>query len=57
MAKSQSFADKAAKGSRKDVKKMAKLVISQKKANGNYSFKTRMVSTDDVKGAIADAKS
>ncbi len=54
--KSQSFADKTARHS-DPVKKMAKLVLSEKKANGHFSFRTKMVPVDDVKSVIARAKS
>jgi hypothetical protein len=54
--KPQSFADKVAKvrGSRRN---MAKLVIAEKKPNGNYSFRTRMVDADSVKAEISAARS
>ena len=55
MAKTQSFADKVKK-QRGAKKKMVKLVISELKDNGHYSFRTRMVAEDQVKDEIAAAK-
>ena len=54
--KSQSFAEKTAKhGGEK--KRMAKLVLTEKKENGHFSFRTKMVPVEDVKSAIAQSKS
>ena len=53
--KSQSFADKVARHGG-EAKKMAKLIISEKKSNGHYSFRTRMVAADDVKEELSKAK-
>ena len=53
--KSQSFADKVARHGG-EARKMAKLVISEKKANGHYAFRTKMVPADDVKDEISKAK-
>ena len=55
MAKKQSFGDKVLRH-RAEVKKMAKLVIAEKKANGHYSFRQKMVSASDVQSEIAAAK-
>jgi len=54
--KPQSFADKVAKirGSKRN---MAKLVVSEKKPNGNYSFRTRMVDVQNIKDEIKAARS
>jgi len=54
--KPQSFADKVAK-IRGSKRTMAKLVIAEKKSNGHYSFRTRMVEVDSVKDELAAAKS
>ena len=54
--KQQSFAEKVAK-QRGAKKNMAKLVISERKANGNYSFRTKMVEVDNLKQELAEAKS
>jgi len=53
--KPQSFADKVAKvrGSKRN---MAKLVVAEKKPNGSYSFRTRMVDVESVKAELANAK-
>ncbi|HUF10197.1 MAG TPA: hypothetical protein VMO47_12815 [Rhodothermales bacterium] len=53
--KPQSFADKVAKvrGSKRN---MAKLVVAEKKPNGSYSFRTRMVDAGSVKDELANAK-
>ena len=53
--KSQSFAEKSARHSG-STKKMVKLVLSEKKANGHFSFRTKMVPADEVKSAIAQSK-
>jgi len=54
--KGQSFADKTARHAG-SAKKMVKLVLSEKKANGHYSFRTKMVPVDEVRSAIAKVKS
>ena len=53
--KQQSFADKVAKHGG-EAKKMAKLIVAEKKGNGHYAFRTRMVYADDVKDEIKRAK-
>lgn len=53
--KGKSFAEKVAK-ERGAAKKMAKLVIAEKKPNGHYSFRTRIVPADEAKAEIAKAK-
>lgn len=53
--KSQSFADKVARHGG-ESRKMAKLVIAEKKPNGHFSFRTRMVPADDISSAIKKAK-
>lgn len=53
--KGKSFAEKVAK-ERGVAKKMAKLVIAEKKPNGHYSFRTRMVPADEAKAELAKAK-
>lgn len=54
--KAQTFAEKTAKHSG-GAKQMAKLVLSEKKENGHFSFRTKMVPVDEVKSAIAQSKS
>ena len=54
MAKRQSFGDKVRK--RKEERKvMAKLILSEKKANGQYRFRVKMVPLDDVEGELKAA--
>ena len=47
MAKKQSFGDKVLKRKRQQ-KQMARLVISEKKANGQIRFREKMVPKSDV---------
>lgn len=54
--KSQSFADKVARHGG-ESRKMAKLVLAEKKANGHYSFRSKMVYAEDVKSELDKAKS
>lgn len=54
--KQQSFAEKVAKN-RGAARSMAKLVISEKKPNGAYSFRTKMVDVTNVSKEIAELKS
>ena len=54
--KAQSFAEKTAKhGGEK--KRMANLILTEKKENGHFSFRTKMVPMYEVKSAIAQSKS
>lgn len=55
MAKKQTFGDKVRR-QRDAGKQMAKIVTAEKKANGHYRFKQRMVRQDDVKAEIQAAK-
>jgi len=55
MAKQQSFGDKVRKKSVKK-KRMAKLIIAEKKENGHFGFKSKMVDLSDVKKEIAAAR-
>ena len=55
MAKKQSFGDKVLR-SKRDAKRMAKMVIAEKKENGQYRFKTKMVDAANVKAELAAAK-
>jgi hypothetical protein len=56
MAKSQSFADKVARHGGSS-RKLARLVIAVKKENGHFSFKSRMVDSEDVKQELQKFKS
>ncbi len=55
MAKGQSFAEKSQRG-KTVTKKMVRLVLSVKKSNGHYSFRTKMVPSDEVNQVLADAR-
>ena len=55
MAKKQSFGDKVLRQKR-ETKRMAKIVISEKKENGHYSFRSKMVDVNDVKQELAAAR-
>ncbi len=55
MAKAQTFGDKVRK-TRATSRQMAKIVAAEKKANGHYSFRARMVSVDAVQDALNAAK-
>ncbi len=55
MAKTQSFGDKVRK-KKVVTRRMAQIVISEKKANGHFRFKTKMVEMGKVKDEIAAAK-
>jgi len=56
MAKKQTFGDKVL-AQKRDAKKMAKIVIAEKKENGHYSYRHKMVDLNDVKSELAAAKS
>jgi len=56
MAKKQTFGDKVLK-QKAEAKKMAKLVVAEKKPNGHYSYRHKMVHVDNVKDELASAKS
>ena len=55
MAKKQSFGDKVLKA-KAEAKRMAKIVIAEKKENGHYSFRHKMVDVNDVKEELAAAR-
>jgi len=55
MAKKQSFGDKVLRQKR-EAKRMAKIVVSEKKENGQYRFRTKMVDMNDVKAELAAAR-
>jgi hypothetical protein len=56
MAKKQSFGDKV-KRKNLEAKRMAQIVIAEKKSNGHYRFKSRMVEVDAVKDELKAARS
>jgi hypothetical protein len=41
---------------RNDVKNMAKIVVAEKKANGQYSFRQKMVPVDSVQEELRAAR-
>ncbi len=55
MAKKQSFGDKVLRQKR-EAKRMAKIVIAEKKENGQYRFRTKMVDANEVKSEISAAR-
>jgi hypothetical protein len=55
MAKKQTFGDKVRK-QRHAGKQMAKIVAAEKKPNGQYRFKMKMVNADDVSEELKAAK-
>ena len=55
MAKKQTFGDKVRR-QREAGKSMAKLVIAEKKANGQYSFRQKIVHVDDVQDELKAAR-
>ncbi len=55
MAKKQTFGDKVRK-QRDSGRQMAKIVTAEKKPNGQYRFKVKMVSADDVNDELKAAR-
>lgn len=55
MAKKQTFGDKL-KRQGKDTKRMAQLVTAEKKGNGHYRFKSKMVNAESVRAEIKAAR-
>lgn len=55
MAKKQTFGDKVRRH-RETAKQMAKIVAAEKKPNGQYRFKEKMVDVNDVKDELNAAK-
>ena len=55
MAKKQSFGDKIKK-KRELGRQMAKVVSAEKKPNGQYRFKQKMVHVDEVQKELKAAK-
>ncbi|NND72132.1 MAG: DUF4295 family protein [Rhodothermales bacterium] len=55
MAKKQSFGDKVLR-QKAEAKKMAKVIVSTKKENGQYSFQQKMVEAGDVQAVIKESK-
>ena len=55
MAKRQSFGDKV-RQQKQEIRKMAKVVIAEKKPNGQYRFRSKMVPLDEVQAEIKAAR-
>ena len=55
MAKKQSFGDKVLR-QKAEQRKMAKVIIASKKANGHYCFVDKMVQQEDVAAELKAAK-
>lgn len=55
MAKKQTFGDKVLR-QKAEAKKLAKIVVAEKKPNGHYSYKHKMVHVDDLQAELAAAK-
>ena len=55
MAKKQSFGDKVLKR-RQERKVMAKVIISEKKSNGSFRFREKMVPQQDLQAELNAAK-
>ena len=55
MAKKQSFGDKVRR-QREAGRQMAKIVSAEKKENGHYRFKQKMVHVEDVNEELKAAK-
>lgn len=54
MAKKQSFGEKVRRA-KEERKIMAKLVVAEKKANGQYRFREKMVDVNDVQAELKAA--
>lgn len=57
MAKKVSKNQRTDRGKNRQEIKMAKLVVSQRKSNGKFSYRTRMVSLDNVDAELKSAQS
>jgi hypothetical protein len=55
MAKKQSFGDKVLK-QKADSKKMAKIVVAERKENGQFRFRSKMIHVDTVQQEIQAAR-
>ncbi len=44
------------RGARDETTPMAKVVVAEKKANGNYRFRERVVRQSDVQDVLSQAK-
>ena len=55
MAKKQSFGDKVLRH-KAAIRQMAKVVVAEKKPNGQYRFRQKMVPLDDVQDELKAAR-
>ncbi|MFQ5572191.1 MAG: DUF4295 domain-containing protein [Rhodothermales bacterium] len=56
MAKKQSFGDKVRRH-KATVRQMAKVIVAEKKPNGQYRYRAKMVPLENVQDEIAAARS
>jgi len=56
MAKKQSFGDKVKRRSL-EARRMAQVVVAEKKQNGHIRFKSKMIDADSVQAEIKAARS
>lgn len=56
MAKKVSKNQRTDRGKNASDKKVAKIVVAEKKPNGQYRFVQKIVPLDDVQGALSAAK-
>ena len=52
MAKKVSKNQRTDRGKNANAKKMAKIVVAEKKPNGQYRFRQKMVNVDDVQAEL-----
>lgn len=57
MAKKVSKNQRTDRGKNAVANKMAKIVVAEKKPNGQYSFRQKMVALDDVQAELKSARS
>ena len=57
MAKKVSKNQRTDRGKNKQSKKVAKMVVAEKKPNGQYRFVQKIVELDEVQNALKAAKS
>ena len=56
MAKKVSKNQRTDRGKNAAAKKMAKIVVAEKKPNGQYRFRQKMVNVDDVQAELQAAR-
>lgn len=56
MAKKVSKNQRTDRGKSAGAKKMAKIVVAEKKPNGQYRFRQKMVNVDDVQAELQAAR-